>query len=346
MPVLFVTRHGERQDWLTKPANGTPASSNPGTPTISTATLVKDDGNDEGRAVEDAVVNAATPSLADSPRLESNRTNDPYLSRFGVQQARAMGRHFKRKLATMPELQQQASKDRRPLTILCSPYLRCIQTALAVIEALQSLDDDNSLIKFLGVPKICLEYGLRELYEPGHTRSSYPVALDELKDYLPQALEHIDASYDSIVPLPPKPKQTFPPGDVVSNIKTVPTTMPFFETYEKLCERMRVLSGGLREKLGSSGPILLVSHAAAKIAFVRTFLEGGTEVVDGDEEAKDPLPQLNNKHVPCGVCSLTTLNIDPKHTDGTSPDFSWKYLYETDYLPTGEQKSWQFPRDR
>ncbi|KAJ7539694.1 hypothetical protein O6H91_11G105500 [Diphasiastrum complanatum] len=120
--------------------------------------------------------------------LKASRPWDPPLTERGKLQALAVGQRLRKE-------GWQISR------ILCSPFLRCVQTAAEVIKGL-SEEGETAPLK----PKVSLEYGLGEVMNSiairnpprSHATASWLLEVSELLSMLPA--DTIDASAESMWP--------------------------------------------------------------------------------------------------------------------------------------------------
>lgn len=299
---LYIARHGHRADWVTPAINSTLSVATPTTP-------VHPDGGAFAHVqpiVPQFNPNPPPPQLYTS----SNRKNDPYLSETGLTQAKQLGTHM---AAVSPNLR-----------ILVSPYLRTLQTAKAVSDAI--FEKTGHRIK------LCIEWGLREWYDAQDLKAAFPVmSFDQYQTYFPDEpiTNWIDVSYKSSMPAPS-------------------TTDDIRESVIQLKKRCRQVIPYLVKCVQQAYPntsILCVTHAAAKVGLVKAVIG----------------PTRQDEEVRCGVCSLTKLDFvpsdnvgkgenpytkwrDPWVGNGEDCGGNWEKKYETSFLETGEDHNWVFAK--
>ncbi|KAI8804153.1 hypothetical protein BJ742DRAFT_856956 [Cladochytrium replicatum] len=268
---------------------------------------------------------------------DSGRVNDPYLSDIGIQQAEDLAVHLSAQLA------DNIAHGKTKVVILCSPYIRCLQTILPFA------------IK-LNIP-ICLEPGLREFFEPHQAPRATPalpgieVGYRFHKDYspagsrssypYPKNLNSTDTLWgDQTVVNSTDSNQIFTDDlnsdNVVHMIDQSYVPIPGVRTNvirskAEFEEDARAFAAGLIARYHISDAIdppitvICVTHAATKIKFVRAIVAA----LSPDPAAAAAALKME---VRCGVASRTIINGRNGSVD-----------YSANYLKTGELRSWSFP---
>lgn len=168
--------------------------------------------------------------------------------------------------------------------IYSSPFYRCLQTA-------------TPLSTKLGLP-ILVETGIGEWFKPERSSRPIPAPATKLVEWFPS----VDSSYESLLAVDPNG-----------------------ETIEDIHVRCRKFIDVLVRHLDTSEPsiskIVLVTHAAAKLALGRALLD-------------DPDYPIRS-----GVCSVDKF---VRHNSGS--DLSWSIVQngKTDFLTHGEEMHWAF----
>ncbi|KAI9028634.1 histidine phosphatase superfamily [Hyaloraphidium curvatum] len=275
---IIVIRHGFRQDW----------------DPIAPHFALHDGGASGG----------VTPLPAYS---ETGRLNDPYLSELGVFQAREMAR-FVAPLLLEPGV---GAKLAPGLVLMSSPYLRCVQTSLAILERLYELGVPRGEL-----PRIRIAVQLREWYLPEDELAAPPLgAKEDVCRFLPGADGLIENS---------EPWIAVPEGETLARTKDqlLFSLKAFSEQLESVCQ---------------GRTLICVSHAASIVALVRGFdFEKASIPSDPSHVAFTSEVALDGgMRVHSGVCAANILTR-------AGPDEPWKLEYISSYLSGGNQKDWEF----
>jgi len=223
---------------------------------------------------------------------EAERKQDPTLSERGLKLASALGNHL---------------KSRNIKHIFSSPFIRCIQTAMAVAEPLD-------------LP-INVEYGLYEWF--GETvaisNKNGPLSPEKLNQLYPR----VNLSYKSkVFPIIPETQESL-------HFRCVETAKKISEEY---------IFGAQ-----ASGDILLVTHAATAITTCRGFLLlGESDPIPASYFCKGGKGRYPIK--PPGICSITEIKVYKKekkllvekNSDISHLTSIWKDSFQ----------EWGFPMDR
>jgi broad specificity phosphatase PhoE len=247
---------------------------------------------------------------------QTERPNDPYLSNLGLQQAKEMAEYL------APLLTNGGSGGvAKDLLILTSPYIRCVQTTLAILHRFAELGVPEASLS-----KIHVEPRLREWYLPDDKEAAPPTASRaEVEKFLPGAKDLIEQeSWNAITP-----------GENLQRTKP------------ELLESMRKLAVDLSTNARYRGrTVICVTHAASLVSLIRGF-----DIVNeptGEPFAKEihtedglPKPEPNYEvaidggyRVRSGVCTCNFL----RRNGSSGP---WSHTYEFEYL-TEHLRDWQF----
>jgi broad specificity phosphatase PhoE len=294
---IFVVRHGDRQD---KRAGGAE----------SWAERLREAGFVLGDAGNSRVV-----------------VRDPPLSPLGFAQARETGLFLRRSLG-------RDAERRRPISLLCSPYLRCLQTAEGILEGAALFDDD--------LTALLIEEGLSETYhEPVDSLISQQLcvgaAVRELRDERRRGVvtalrsevaatvrwsDASDSQYEDwrehVRVVTPGAQQFLGKGfrdrctEHYDSVVVPRTTVSSGEDCGR-CEdfpddfysRLQEVAHHVRER-DSSEDLVIVSHAASCIALVSMLLQTGDAQGDFSVLRRD---QQHIGHIDtCGVFRLDRLH--------------------------------------
>jgi transcription factor C subunit 7 len=170
--------------------------------------------------------------------------------------------------------------------IYSSPFYRCLQTATPASEKL-NLD-------------IYPETGFGEWYK--RERTTHPSAASPLK--LKQFFSNLKQDYESLVKVPSQ-------GETQQELE------------ERCKEAFKMVLKDLNDNAPEVKTILVVSHAAPRIALARALA--------GD----------NTLPIRTGVCSLDKFVLKP-HQQPTIGNYQLEYTGKTDFLKDGEEMHWSF----
>lgn len=202
------------------------------------------------------------------------------------------------------------SIDNQPQLIVSSPLYRCLQTSEPITDLLE-------------LP-IYFDRGLGEWYKPDRDIIPEPASYDILNNFFPGKL-----------------KSEWPHSAIPSNKG---------ETEEEIFERCKkfwpVFIKTVEERFPEVETILLVTHAATKIALGMTLLKFNS--------VRDTLDEDGNV-IHCGSCSLDKYELledeedeEAEDEEGSSvPPFEerqWKLTMNgnTEFLSGGEEMNWDF----
>lgn len=166
--------------------------------------------------------------------------------------------------------------------ILSSPFYRCLQTATPVSGQLSK--------------PICAETGIGEWFKPERSTRPVPASCTRLAQWFP----NIDTTYTSLLGVNPN-------GETEEDI------------HERCAKFMQLFVKDLDENRPEIKKVLMVTHAASKIALGRALLQ-------------DSQYQLRS-----GTCSLDKFERDPASG-------AWTIVSNgaTEFLTNGEEMHWTF----